>query len=72
MTYRWKDWDRALFADVAGRHWPGAEPVLPRLSHAANHGRLWFAVAAGMAVVEAGRAGGGPPCAGWGHWRSPP
>ncbi|WP_328912594.1 MULTISPECIES: bifunctional phosphatase PAP2/diacylglycerol kinase family protein [unclassified Streptomyces] len=51
MTYRWKDWDRALFADVAGRHWPGAEPVLPRLSHAANHGRLWFAVAAGMAVA---------------------
>ncbi|BBB01141.1 hypothetical protein RVR_8404 [Actinacidiphila reveromycinica] len=51
MTYPWKDWDRDLFAAVAGRHWPGAEPVLPRLSRAANHGRLWFGVAAGMAVV---------------------
>lgn len=51
MTYPWKSWDRALFAEVAGRHWPGAEPVLPRLSRAANHGRLWFAVAAGMAAT---------------------
>ncbi|MEE4546043.1 phosphatase PAP2 family protein [Streptomyces sp. V4-01] len=50
MTYPWKGWDRALFAKVAGRNWPGAEPVLPKLSQAANHGRLWFAVAAGMAT----------------------
>jgi diacylglycerol kinase family enzyme/membrane-associated phospholipid phosphatase len=54
MTYPWKNWDKALFAEVAGRHWPGAEPVLPKLSRAANHGRLWFAVAAGIA------AAGGP------------
>ncbi|WP_329173455.1 bifunctional phosphatase PAP2/diacylglycerol kinase family protein [Streptomyces sp. NBC_01477] len=51
MAYPWKNWDTALFAEVAGRHWPGAEPVLPRLSRAANHGRLWCAVAAGMAVA---------------------
>ncbi|MDD1061794.1 phosphatase PAP2 family protein [Streptomyces cocklensis] len=51
MAYPWKSWDAALFAEVAGRHWPGAEPVLPRLSRAANHGRLWCAVAAGMAVA---------------------
>jgi undecaprenyl-diphosphatase len=51
MTFRWKDWDRALFTQVAGRHWPGAEPVLPKLSRAANHGRLWFGLAAGMAAV---------------------
>ncbi|MEV6006504.1 phosphatase PAP2 family protein [Streptomyces sp. NPDC051976] len=51
MTYPWKSWDRKLFAEVAGRHWPGAEPVLPRLSHAANHGRLWFGVAAGIAAT---------------------
>ncbi|MFC4030945.1 bifunctional phosphatase PAP2/diacylglycerol kinase family protein [Streptomyces polygonati] len=56
MTYPWKSWDRALFAHVASRHWPGAEPVLPRLSRSANHGRLWFAVAAGMAVTG-GRSG---------------
>ncbi|MFG1811793.1 bifunctional phosphatase PAP2/diacylglycerol kinase family protein [Streptomyces sp. NPDC049040] len=51
MAYPWKSWDTALFAEVAGRHWPGAEPVLPRLSRAANHGRLWGAVAVGMAVA---------------------
>ncbi|HEY5832491.1 bifunctional phosphatase PAP2/diacylglycerol kinase family protein [Streptomyces sp.] len=56
MTYRWKNWDRAMFAQVADRHWPGAEPVLPRLSRAADHGRLWFAVAAGMAATG-GRGG---------------
>jgi undecaprenyl-diphosphatase len=50
MTYPWKGWDQALFAKVAGRHWPAAEPVLPKLSQAANHGRLWFAAAAGMAA----------------------
>ncbi|WP_405589514.1 bifunctional phosphatase PAP2/diacylglycerol kinase family protein [Streptomyces sp. NBC_01190] len=52
----WKTWDQALFSAVANRHWPGAEPVLPRLSRSANHGRLWFAVAAGMAVTG-GRSG---------------
>ncbi|MFJ2957659.1 phosphatase PAP2 family protein [Streptomyces sp. NPDC087270] len=51
MTYPWKEWDRALFTAVAGRNWPGAEPVLPRLSRIANHGRLWFGIAAGMAAV---------------------
>jgi diacylglycerol kinase family enzyme/membrane-associated phospholipid phosphatase len=51
MTYPWKEWDRTLFARVAGRDWPGAEPVLPRLSRAADHGRLWFAVAAAMAAA---------------------
>ncbi|WP_329137976.1 phosphatase PAP2 family protein [Streptomyces sp. NBC_01476] len=56
MTYPWKGWDKALFALVANRHWPGAEPVLPRLSRSANHGRLWFAVAAGMAATG-GRSG---------------
>ncbi|MFI0899176.1 phosphatase PAP2 family protein [Streptomyces sp. NPDC020983] len=47
----WKAWDAALFAAVARQRWPGAEPVLPRLSRAADHGRLWGAVAAGMAVA---------------------
>ncbi|WP_037908587.1 phosphatase PAP2 family protein [Actinacidiphila yeochonensis] len=51
MTYPWKSWDRAVFAQVAKVQWPGAEPVLPRLSRAANHGRLWGALAAGMAVA---------------------
>ncbi|WP_107485371.1 bifunctional phosphatase PAP2/diacylglycerol kinase family protein [Actinacidiphila rubida] len=52
----WRQWDRAVFAGVAGRHWPGAEPVLPKLSHAANHGRLWLA-AAGVMAVAGGREG---------------
>ncbi|WP_225846071.1 bifunctional phosphatase PAP2/diacylglycerol kinase family protein [Streptomyces sp. HPF1205] len=56
MTYRWREWDRALLTQVAERHWPAAEPVLPRLSRAANHGRLWIAVGAGMALVG-GREG---------------
>ncbi|MEU7133615.1 diacylglycerol kinase family protein [Streptomyces sp. NPDC046261] len=44
-------WDRSVFERVAARHWPGGDRVLPRLSHAADHGALWFAVAAGAAVL---------------------
>ncbi|MGW7201601.1 phosphatase PAP2 family protein [Streptomyces chryseus] len=43
--------DRALFHGVATHHWPGADRVLPRLSHGANHGVLWFGTAAGIAAV---------------------
>jgi diacylglycerol kinase family enzyme/membrane-associated phospholipid phosphatase len=56
MTYPWKSWDKALFAYVAEQRWPGADPVLPRLSRSADHGRLWLAVAAGMAATG-GRSG---------------
>ncbi|MDX2648338.1 phosphatase PAP2 family protein, partial [Streptomyces sp. PA03-1a] len=49
-------WDKELFLNVATRSWPAAEPVLPRLSKAANHGLLWFGVAAGIAAVG-GRTG---------------
>ncbi|MER6235621.1 phosphatase PAP2 family protein [Streptomyces clavifer] len=52
---RWRNWfrrrDLAAFQSVAERHWPGAEPVLPRLSRSANHGLLWFGAAAGMAAL---------------------
>lgn len=48
--------DRALFHTTATRHWPGAGPVLPRLSRSANHGLLWFGVAAGMAIGGSPRA----------------
>ncbi|MEO3974579.1 phosphatase PAP2 family protein [Streptomyces sp. CAU 1734] len=44
-------WDREAFRAVATRSWPGAEPVLPRLSRAADHGLLWFGAAAGIAVL---------------------
>ncbi|MEU5980474.1 phosphatase PAP2 family protein [Streptomyces sp. NPDC047315] len=44
-------WDRRIFQGVARQQWPGAEPVLPRLSRAANHGVLWFGAAAGIAAV---------------------
>ncbi|MFE7132560.1 bifunctional phosphatase PAP2/diacylglycerol kinase family protein [Streptomyces sp. NPDC057638] len=46
--------DRRLFHTVATRRWPGAEPVLPRLSRGANHGVLWFAAAAGIAALGTG------------------
>lgn len=43
--------DLALFRSVAGRRWPGADQVLPRLSRSADHGLLWFGAAAGMAAL---------------------
>lgn len=49
-------WDHGTFDRVAGRHWPGGDRVLPGLSRAANHGVLWFAVAAGIAVVGSPKA----------------
>ncbi|GAA3377658.1 bifunctional phosphatase PAP2/diacylglycerol kinase family protein [Streptomyces sannanensis] len=48
--------DRAIFLGVAGRHWPGADPLLPRLSRSANHGVLWFVAAAAMACSGSARA----------------
>ncbi|PBC71016.1 undecaprenyl-diphosphatase [Streptomyces sp. TLI_235] len=43
--------DRRLFARVAVSRLRGAHPVLPRLSAAANHGVLWFGVAAALAAT---------------------
>ncbi|MEU5399993.1 phosphatase PAP2 family protein [Streptomyces sp. NPDC005963] len=43
--------DRQVFQAVATREWPGAEPVLPRLSRSANHGLLWLGAAAGIAAL---------------------
>lgn len=48
--------DSRLFEAVAARHWPGADPVLPRLSRAANHGVLWFATATALAATRSPRA----------------
>ncbi|MFJ6835889.1 phosphatase PAP2 family protein [Streptomyces sp. NPDC091209] len=45
------DWDQRLFTRVASARVPGADPALRRLSHAANHGRLWLGTAAGMSLV---------------------
>ncbi|MEU6664973.1 phosphatase PAP2 family protein [Streptomyces sp. NPDC046727] len=50
------DLDGRLFEAAAAWHWPGAERILPRLSHGANHGVLWFATAAAMAAVRTPRA----------------
>lgn len=47
--------DHRLFEFAAESSWPGAEPVLPRLSRSANHGILWFAIAAAIAA-KIGRA----------------
>ncbi|ATW51548.1 bifunctional phosphatase PAP2/diacylglycerol kinase family protein [Streptomyces xantholiticus] len=49
-----RGWDRRLLHAVAAREWPGAEPVLPRLSRSANHGLLWFGAAAGIAALGRG------------------
>ncbi|MDJ0344338.1 phosphatase PAP2 family protein [Streptomyces sp. H10-C2] len=54
-AHPWKAWDHQLFHQVASRQWPGADPALPALSRSANHGLLWFGVAAGIAA-----AGGKP------------
>ncbi|MFI7286246.1 bifunctional phosphatase PAP2/diacylglycerol kinase family protein [Streptomyces anulatus] len=43
--------DLAVFRSVADRHWPGADPLLPKLSRSANHGLLWFGAAAGIAAL---------------------
>ncbi|WP_406510896.1 bifunctional phosphatase PAP2/diacylglycerol kinase family protein [Streptomyces sp. NBC_00212] len=43
--------DRRWFERVATAKLAGAEQVLPRLSHAADHGRLWFAAAAALTVA---------------------
>ncbi|MET9382828.1 phosphatase PAP2 family protein [Streptomyces sp. NPDC002928] len=48
--------DCRLFEFAADRHWPGAEPVLPRLSRSANHGVLWFTAAAAIAASRTPRA----------------
>jgi diacylglycerol kinase family enzyme/membrane-associated phospholipid phosphatase len=48
--------DSRLFQLAAEHHWPGGGPVLPRLSHSANHGKLWFAAAAVMAASRTPRA----------------
>ncbi|RZB16955.1 phosphatase PAP2 family protein [Streptomyces sp. F001] len=47
--------DCRLFEFAAGRHWPAAEPVLPRLSRSANHGVLWFATAGLIAASRTPR-----------------
>ncbi|MGP4092405.1 phosphatase PAP2 family protein, partial [Streptomyces sp. KR55] len=47
--------DNRLFEFAAGRHWPAAEPVLPRLSRSANHGVLWFATAGLIAASRTPR-----------------
>ncbi len=47
--------DRRWFERVATARLAGADQVLPRLSRAANHGRLWFA-AAGVLAVAGGPA----------------
>jgi undecaprenyl-diphosphatase len=48
--------DRRMFERVAAAHPPGVQAVLPRLSHAADHGRLWLAGAAALAALG-GRPG---------------
>lgn len=49
-----ESWDEQVFRTVAARHWPGAGPVLPRLSRTANHGLLWLGAAAGIAALGRG------------------
>ncbi|MEU9848714.1 phosphatase PAP2 family protein [Streptomyces sp. NPDC047985] len=46
--------DLAVFRLLAHGNWPGTEPVLPRLSRSADHGVLWFGVAAGLAALGGG------------------
>ncbi|MGI5134576.1 hypothetical protein [Streptomyces sp. CA-106110] len=43
--------DRRLFTRVATARVPGADPALIRLSHLADHGRLWMGAATGLAAL---------------------
>ncbi|MCM3882673.1 bifunctional phosphatase PAP2/diacylglycerol kinase family protein [Frankia sp. R82] len=46
--------DRSLFAALAGGR-PLIDPVLPRLSHAADHGLLWWGVAGALGATKGRR-----------------
>lgn len=46
--------DRALFGRVAA-HRPLLDPTLPRLSHAADHGLLWWGIAAALGATGGNR-----------------
>ncbi|WP_241834953.1 bifunctional phosphatase PAP2/diacylglycerol kinase family protein [Pseudofrankia asymbiotica] len=46
--------DRAVFGAVAGAR-PIADPLLPRLSHAADHGLLWWGVAGALGMTRGRR-----------------
>jgi undecaprenyl-diphosphatase len=48
--------DRRLSEAATARRRPGADPVLPRLGRGADHGALWFAAAAALAVSRTPRA----------------
>ena len=48
--------DRVVYAAVAGTRTPVLDAGMRRLSNAANHSRLWFGLAAGLAVFG-GREG---------------
>ncbi|MEV5608709.1 phosphatase PAP2 family protein [Streptomyces sp. NPDC052225] len=48
--------DLRVFEFAAGSHWPGAERILPKLSRAANHGVLWFAVGGALALSGSPKA----------------
>jgi undecaprenyl-diphosphatase len=50
--------DLAAFAAVARRRAPALDLVLPRLTRAANHGLLWWAVAAGLGATRGPRRRG--------------
>ncbi|WP_307796569.1 bifunctional phosphatase PAP2/diacylglycerol kinase family protein [Actinomadura barringtoniae] len=52
MISRLSKIDRKAFDRVAAAHLPGLENVLPRLSRLADHGVLWFSVAAGLAATR--------------------
>ncbi|MFI0709948.1 bifunctional phosphatase PAP2/diacylglycerol kinase family protein [Streptomyces inhibens] len=51
MRSRLTGLDRRIFDLIASREWPGAQRVLPRLTRSANHGLLWFGIAAGAAAL---------------------
>jgi undecaprenyl-diphosphatase len=44
-------WDRSVFLEVAARHSPWLDRLLPRLTAAADRSAIWFAVATGLVVT---------------------
>ncbi|HUR51851.1 MAG TPA: phosphatase PAP2 family protein [Mycobacteriales bacterium] len=53
---RLEAWDLRLFQRAARQQSPLADAVLPRLTHSANHGLLWFGVSGVLAATGQRRA----------------
>ena len=62
--------DRAVYDAVHATPSPTLDHAVARISRAADHSKLWLAIAAALAL--AGGRAAGRPWSGWPRWGSPP